>query len=156
MDVDAVYRNYFRLVYKVCWNWTKNEADAEELTQDTFLWVHRYHRHYDPEKASLASWLCQAAKQVCYNRSQRYEAKLAKASDGLDVLFERRSEDCDVRRSFDAKQALARLPRKLRETAILHAFGHELKEIGQMNGISQSGAFRLLEKARTKMEPICN
>ena len=41
-----------------------NVMDAEELTQDTFLRVFRCMSSYDPQRASLGTWLCRIAYRL--------------------------------------------------------------------------------------------
>ena len=41
-----------------------NEQDAEELTQDTFLRAFSHIGSYDPERASLSTWLCRIAYRL--------------------------------------------------------------------------------------------
>ena len=41
-----------------------NEQDAEELTQDTFLRAFSHIGSYDPQRASLSTWLCRIAYRL--------------------------------------------------------------------------------------------
>lgn len=41
-----------------------NEQDAEELTQDTFLRAFSHIESYDPQRASLSTWLCRIAYRL--------------------------------------------------------------------------------------------
>lgn len=55
---DAIYERYYRLVYFIAYELCKNDADAKDISQDTFLQVKKS-IHSIKEPAHFKSWLNQ-------------------------------------------------------------------------------------------------
>ncbi|MGN0297815.1 MAG: RNA polymerase sigma factor [Lachnospiraceae bacterium] len=60
---EQLLHQYEKLVYTICLRTTKNEFDAQDLTQDTFLSVYRNLEQFDGtyERA----WICRIATNKC-------------------------------------------------------------------------------------------
>ena len=61
---DLMFGRYAQEVFAMIIRQVSNEQDAEELTQDTFLRAFSHIGSYDPERASLATWLCRIAYRL--------------------------------------------------------------------------------------------
>lgn len=61
---DLMFGRYAQEVFAMIIRQVSNEQDAEELTQDTFLRAFSHIDSYDPERASLATWLCRIAYRL--------------------------------------------------------------------------------------------
>ena len=61
---DLMFGRYAQEVFAMIVRQVSNEQDAEELTQDTFLKAFSHIGSYDPERASLATWLCRIAYRL--------------------------------------------------------------------------------------------
>ena len=59
-----MFGRYAQEVFAMIVRQVSNEQDAEELTQDTFLRAFSHIGSYDPERASLATWLCRIAYRL--------------------------------------------------------------------------------------------
>ena len=62
-DFEKIYTEYFSDVYKYVLSLCRNEATAEEITQETFF---KAMRHIDKFNGTckLYVWLCQIAKNT--------------------------------------------------------------------------------------------
>ncbi|HUF69550.1 MAG TPA: sigma-70 family RNA polymerase sigma factor [Longimicrobiales bacterium] len=123
--LDAVYRFSLRL--------TGNEAEADDLTQETFLRAYRHWSTYT-RGTSCRSWLftiCRNAflrgRERTDRRMESFESELdvaVEAMAGAKVLAEIRNEDPE-RRFFDSfidaevDAAIARLPDEFRQAVVL-------------------------------------
>jgi RNA polymerase sigma-70 factor (ECF subfamily) len=123
--LDAVYRFSLRL--------TGNEAEADDLTQETFLRAYRHWSTYTPG-TSCRSWLftiCRNAflrgRERRDRRNESFESELDVAVEALasaEVLAEIRNEDPE-RLFFDSfidaeiDAAIARLPDEFRQAVVL-------------------------------------
>lgn len=69
-----IFEQHHRIVLKFIYGMTSDLAQAEELTQETFLSAYRSLGSYS-EEGKLASWLCGIAKNITRNwtRSRRNE-----------------------------------------------------------------------------------
>ena len=61
---DLMFGRYAQEVFAMIIRQVSNEQDAEELTQDTFLRAFSHIGSYDPERASLSTWLCRIAYRL--------------------------------------------------------------------------------------------
>ena len=55
-DPERIYNLYFDTVYKVCFLYMKNHADAQDMTQDTFCQMLRKPFRYESDEKTKA-WL---------------------------------------------------------------------------------------------------
>lgn len=72
-DFEEVYDLYFRDVDQYALSLSKNEAIAEEITQETFFKALRHLDRFDG-RCKLYVWLCQIAKNTYFSlcRKERY------------------------------------------------------------------------------------
>ena len=61
---DLMFGRYAQEIFAMIIRQVSNEQDAEELTQDTFLRAFSHIGSYDPERASLSTWLCRIAYRL--------------------------------------------------------------------------------------------
>ena len=61
---DLMFGRYAQEVFAMIIRQVSNEQDAEELTQDTFLRAFSHIESYDPQRASLPTWLCRIAYRL--------------------------------------------------------------------------------------------
>src|SRR5258706_13592309 len=61
----ALFRRYIRLVHRVAANILRDDAEAEDVTQEVFLEIYRKAHLYDPSRGAVRVWLLQYA----YRRS---------------------------------------------------------------------------------------
>lgn len=74
-DFEKIYRLYETRVYRLCLHMVGNTADAEELTQDTFLQVFRKLDTYRGESA-FSTWLHRVAVNVVLMRLRKTRGRL--------------------------------------------------------------------------------
>jgi RNA polymerase sigma-70 factor (ECF subfamily) len=67
LDIPALYRRYGDLVIGRCRTLLRNEADAQDATQEVFLKLHRYRDSFRGE-ASPSTWLFKITTTTCLNR----------------------------------------------------------------------------------------
>ena len=67
---EEIYRSYFDPVYRYVLSLTRDEQEAEELTQETFFKALQAIDGYRGE-SSLKTWLCSIAKNCFYSEKRR-------------------------------------------------------------------------------------
>lgn len=67
IEFEAVYKRYFKDVYKYVLSLTHDEHIAEEITQETFFKALKSIDHFDG-RCKLYVWLCQIAKNTYFTR----------------------------------------------------------------------------------------
>jgi RNA polymerase sigma-70 factor (ECF subfamily) len=158
---DPIYRYIFRLVHQA--------AEAEDLTQETFL---RAHQHLpdlqNPE--SLRSWLYRVATHICYDRFRktdyRAEPQSLDAEDGQAAFLENQiseeSDELTLEQVIDRTEMNAciqayidRLADDYRITILLHDLhGMTCSEISQILSCSLELTKIRLHRARQKLKII--
>src|SRR5271168_5117307 len=96
MDGDSgawaeLVRTHHRRVYGLCYRFTGNPADAEDLTQDVFLKVYSNLAAFDTLRGSLQVWITTMTRNLLVDnfrrtRNQRATGSLDEGWDATDEL----------------------------------------------------------------------
>jgi RNA polymerase sigma-70 factor, ECF subfamily len=139
--LDALFRRYARLVYRVALDILRDAGEAEDVTQEVFLEVYRKAHQYDARRGSVRVWLLQYA----YHRALRRKAALRRrAAYGGEPLDERERAPRGLWRDLTPEEGrlviragLARLPEKQRATLELACFEElTLRDVAERLGVS--------------------
>ena len=57
MNFEQVYRDYYLKVFRYVKQHTLSRQDAEDLTQEVFVACYRNFDSFDPQKASVGTWV---------------------------------------------------------------------------------------------------
>lgn len=145
-----------------------NTAQAEDLTQETFLRVVKQAKSYET-RAKFTTWLYTMARNLCIDASRRLKHRRAQSLDAPDeeghTLLERTAgkEPAVDRRVIGQQlqvrlhEAIAALPEDQREVFLMReAADLSFKEIADVVGISEntvkSRMRYALEKLRASLE----
>jgi len=124
----ALYRRHGGLVYRFTLQMSRNDAVAEEITQEVFLALLTQIDRFDAARGTLSTWLCGIARRQLWKHLERSEpaaafdgdedsaAELPCPADGPAELLLRREAVAAVRAGMEE------LPPVLREVVILCAF----------------------------------
>ena len=66
--LGVLFDRYVRLVFTVARRILRNDAEAEDLTQEVFIEIYKKAGLYDPGKGSVKIWLLQYAYHRSFNR----------------------------------------------------------------------------------------
>jgi RNA polymerase sigma-70 factor (ECF subfamily) len=152
---DGDYKRIFRYILSM----VRDTAEAEDLTQETFLRAYRSRDSLRDEGAST-TWLYRIATHVCYDRLRQY-ARRAPAESDIDLdqveipepnvpSLQQVIEQGDM--SGCVQSFLNRLSDNYRAVILLHDM-HELTatEIAQLLGESLDNVKIRLHRARGKL-----
>lgn len=130
---DLVFNLHHDYVYGLAHAFLRNAQDAEDVTQDVFLRVHKSLASYQPERASMRTWLTKMAVNACKAHRRRnflHNLWQHKSSDDDAVLEaidlspwvapEDHALRAEVRRTI--RDVLARLRHEQRMVLILHYY----------------------------------
>lgn len=135
VDFERLMRESYRLVYRIAYSVLGNGADAEEVTQDTFLAAYeRIGTLRSPEK--FRPWVARAGWRLALNR--RRGTTRAMGRDGTWMSARPVSEDPEAGatgREFEARlrAQVELLPEKLRAVVVL--IGVEEMDVRTVAGI---------------------
>lgn len=130
---DFVFNAHHDYIYNLAYCLLRNAQDAEDVTQDVFLRVYKALPSYDPERASIRTWLTKMAVNACQtHRRRNFLRNLlsrepdpdSEAPDPIDPSLWGAPEDhalqSEVRRTV--KEVLAKIRPEHRTVLVLHYY----------------------------------
>lgn len=152
-DFQEIYAKYFKDVYRYILSLTKNEALAEELTQETFFKALKSIEKFDG-KCKLYVWLCQIAKNTYftyYKKEKRYNYKATINNKLLNNDLE--EEIFSKEKAFEIHKILHTLKEPYKEVFSLRLFGElPFSQIAQLFGKTESWARVTYYRAKLKIQ----
>ncbi len=141
-DVAEGYREHGRVLYGFAVNALGDRAEAEDLVQEVFTRAWRSSERYDPDRATVRTWLFAIARNLVLDahraRSRRprmSEQLTGEAPEGAAHL-QPGPEDAVVER-LRVVAALARLSPEHREVvAAVHLEGRTYAELAESTGVA--------------------
>jgi RNA polymerase sigma-70 factor (ECF subfamily) len=162
IDAGQLFDVYHDRIYRYVLRMVKNPAEAEDLTQDTFLRAYRGHESLrDPQ--AVRGWLYRIATHACLDRlrqrkpqvsidtgegADRVNAVVSKSPSVLEITERKETSAC-VQRCLDF------LPDSYRAVILLHE-AHSLTaaEIAELLGVTVTTVKIRLHRARRKLQRI--
>lgn len=159
LELSSVFRRYRGPIQRYARSLVRDPAEAEEITQETFLRAHRKLASLE-DPSRLSPWLYRIATNLAYDRLRRSArqppldslsepeaaAEPAAPEPRLDRVMERREMSSCVREYID------RLPDSYRAVILLHDLqGLTNPEIARLLGISLATAKIRLHRARGRL-----
>jgi RNA polymerase sigma-70 factor (ECF subfamily) len=172
MDGDSgawaeLVRTYHRRVYGLCYRFTGNPADAEDLTQDVFLKVYSNLASFDTNRGSLQVWITTMTRNLLVDnfrrtRNQRVTGSLDEGWESVEELkpIDRLTargpspHESAARKELAkmVQQALARVSVELREAVILRDLQDmDYKEIACVLGIPEGTVKSRISRGRAEL-----
>src|ERR687884_1058615 len=144
---ERLYRRHVGDVYRYALALMRNQADAEDVTQTTFMNAYRaFQRGERPEKP--VNWLIAIAHNVCrqrFRQSARRPAEVAFEDDIADRLV----DDDDAPTGEDIRRALGHLAFNQRAALVMRELeGRSYAEIAEILDLSTSAVETLIFRAR--------
>jgi RNA polymerase sigma-70 factor (ECF subfamily) len=68
---DELYTRHAPAIYRLGWAMLQQMQSAEDVVQETFLRAHKARQRFDPNRASLGTWLYQIALNYCRSHLRR-------------------------------------------------------------------------------------
>jgi RNA polymerase sigma-70 factor (ECF subfamily) len=161
----ALYDCFAAGIYRLCYSLLLNREDAEDVTQEAFVYAFRNLYRYDPALSAFKTWLYTIAISRCRNMYRRGRPPLVDlALFGESGLPAPNSETPEAALAHSTARAaveaaLAALSPRLREAVVLR-YGHGLtyREIADVMDCPQKTAesrVRLAhESLRGKLQPV--
>ena len=139
--LELFYEAYFQRIYGYVRRLLRDEHQAEDLTQDIFMHIHRSLGRYDPTR-DLRPWVFTIAtnkvRDFWSSRRHRETLKQVSIDEERERSFDPESEERDpserlesAEQSGQVARAIGELPEGLRETLLLRYYeGLSFQEIG--------------------------
>ena len=148
MDIETIYRLYFRDVFLFLQGLTGSETLAEELTQETFFKALDGLKGFDGRQ-DVRAWLFTVARNAW--RTAPLEAAADAAADAPDVV----QLLADETAAFTVHQCLHALDEPYKEVFSLRVFGElPFEKIGAIFGHNAAWARVTYYRAKTKLHAL--
>lgn len=155
-------------VYAICYRFTGDATDAEDITQDVFLKIYRNLGSFDAEKGGLQTWITTLTRNMLVDNYRR--TKLDRATDSLDATLcadddgptladrladtrlnqEQRYAGLELKATI--QQALKKLSPELREAVILRDLEDmDYKEIAVVLKIPEGTVKSRISRGRAEL-----
>ena len=142
-------------VHHFCYQYLRNEEDALEACQDTFVRAHRALRRFKP-RAKFSTWLFRIALNLCRDRARKQRPATVRIED-MDGSFacDRAVPDEAVMRDADLgklDRGLAALPSRLRVVLTLVClYGLSHRDCAEVLKCSERAVEGRLYRARQRL-----
>lgn len=154
-DFGEIYIEYFSDVYKYVLTLCRNEAIAEEITQETFFKAMQHIALFNG-RCKLFVWLCQIAKNTYFSSSQKQRRQDSdKDADFPDTTSDLEKDylDKDVARRLHA--LLHNLKEPYKEVFTLRVFGElPFSQIGELFEKTDSWARLIFYRAKKQLQEV--
>lgn len=148
-----LYDRYAPLVRAVCFDTTGNIADAQDLAQDVFMRAYEKLEHLRNSE-SFGKWIIGIARLRCkeWQRHKMRHRDMKPDLTNVSSVIAGASNDGRIER---LREMITTLPE--RERLALHTFylqGNSAEAARRTMGLSRSGFYRVLERARKRLEKL--
>lgn len=156
---EILYERYHRRTYSLCLRMTKNQTEAEDLTQEVFIQLFRKAGSFRGDSA-FSTWLHRmTVNQVLMHFRKRSFKNEKTSEDGETpeqiVPGTKDQNKMPVIDRIALKRAVAKLPDGYRNVFTLHDVqGYEHTEVARILGISVGTSKSQLHKARLKLRGL--
>ncbi|MDQ6677625.1 MAG: sigma-70 family RNA polymerase sigma factor [Acidobacteriota bacterium] len=164
MAWDELVRTHTRRVYGLCYRFTNNESEAQDLTQEVFLRIFKSVKSFRSAEGSFTTWMARLTRNLLIDHYRRTrQDRVTDSIEGqLPVLEEELTAagrpdglvaGREAREQLQA--ALQKLSPELRETLILRDLEElEYREISEVLRIPEGTVKSRLNRARAELAKV--
>ena len=146
MDFDNIYEEYFDRVYYKVLSVVKNDDDAEDICQETFISVYKNLSKFR-EESNIYTWIYRIAINKTYDFFKKRKLEFEINDEVLSL-----PEDVNFDTKVILQEKLKLISDKEREIVILKdIYGYKLKEIAEMKDMNLSTVKSVYYKALKDM-----
>lgn len=156
---QELMHRYQQVVWRVCYSFTRNPQDAEDLTQEVFFKAYRSLEGFEG-RSSFKTWVYRIAINTSQNEIRRRSRRPQEADKAVDDMAEYLPSSVSVEAEWQKRhqnELLAQAIASLRpeEVEVLHLKDLEQRpyaEIAEMLDISVSAAKMRVQRARLALQ----
>ena len=146
MDFDNIYEEYFDRVYYKVLSVVKNDDDAEDICQETFISVYKNLSKFR-EESNIYTWIYRIAINKTYDFFKKRKLEFEINDDILSL-----PEDVNFDTKVILEEKLKLISEKEKEIVVLKdIYGYKLKEIAEMKNMNLSTVKSVYYKALKDM-----
>ena len=146
MDFDNIYKEYFDRVYYKVLSVVKNNDDAEDICQETFISVYKNLSKFR-EESNIYTWIYRIAINKTYDFFKKRKLEFEINDEVLSL-----PEDINFDTKVILEEKLKLISEKEKEIVILKdIYGYKLKEIAEIKNMNLSTVKSVYYKALKDM-----
>ena len=146
MDFDNIYEEYFDRVYYKVLSVVKNDDDAEDICQETFISVYKNLSKFR-EESNIYTWIYRIAINKTYDFFKKRKLEFEINDDVLSL-----PEDINFDTNVILEEKLKLISEKEKEIVVLKdIYGYKLKEIAEIKNMNLSTVKSVYYKALKDM-----
>ena len=151
----ALVHRHMPIIYRVAYRMLRDEAEAEDVTQETFLRAWKALPDWQP-KAKFSTWACTVAINLCRDRLRKAKPVFMDTPPEPTDVALKPDEQLASKQAVSSIQAqIAALPDRQREALTLSALeGLGNKEAAAAMGITVHALEGLLGRARRTLKSV--
>jgi len=161
---EELVRRHSRRIFNICYRFTGNRTEAEDLSQDVFLRVYRTLASYRSAYGGFATWMTSVTRNLLIDHYRR--SKRERITDSLDdQMLAVENKASSARRpdeqallgelSAQVQQALTKLSPDLREAVILRDLQQlEYGEIQQVLSVPEGTVKSRINRGRIELARV--
>ena len=156
---EEVYQRHHRRVYSICLRMLKNTTEAEDLTQDVFIQLHRKIGSFRGDSA-FTTWLHRLTVNQVLMHFRKRNVKFEKTTEEGETPVQVVDGTLNPRKmpvvdKIALENAIDQLPNGYRNVFVLHDVeGYEHEEVARILGCSVGTSKSQLHKARLKLRKL--
>lgn len=140
-----VYYRHVDTVYRVCYSFMKNQADTEDMVQETFIRLLSTNKCFENVRHEKA-WLIVTASNICKDTLKKWWRKSENIEDFLNIAQEPKQDD-------DVLEAILQLPPDFKDAVYMYYYeGFTTVEIAQYLHCPESTVRSRLMRAKQKLQ----
>ncbi len=149
-----LYKLYSKAMYNTCLRMLRNEADAEDILQNSFIDIFSNLNAFQYQ-SSIGAWIKRIVVNNCINYLKKKRLKFEELTHNHEGKFNDISEDHPVEIDYKVQHiqnAMLELPDGYRVVCTLYLVeGYDHKEIGSILGISEATSKSQYSRAKKKL-----
>lgn len=158
---QELFRRYQTIVWRVCFSFTRNPHDAEDLMQEVFFKVYRSLDKFEG-RSSFKTWIYRIAFNTSQNEIRRRKSRPQLSEMDVETMGERLPSTTNVEGEWQKRwrqeqlaKALAELPPDASEILLLKDLEERpYVEIAELLGIGVSASKMRVQRARVALRAV--
>ena len=144
-NIIKYYTQYVSMVYRICFTYTKNKADTEDIVQETFIRLMNCGKEFESDE-HIKSWLIVTSGNLCKNLLRHWWRRNKNIDDA------NRSVQIET---DDTINAILDLPDKYKTVIYMYYYeGYSSAEIAKQLGKTDSAVRTRLKRGRQLLKNV--